>query len=177
MCARRIWARLWCERQCDRRGAGARQIEDVILGCAFPEGKQGMQIGRMVVLAAGLPYTVPGQTVNRFCSSGLQSIALAAERIMAGFADVIVAGGVESMSGRRWAGLLFPPTQPWRWSIRASIWGWVSRRRMWPSSMASVVRIRTRLLCDHINKRGQPSGREVHGRGRPGAGARDLGGR
>ncbi len=74
------------------------EIDDVILGCSFPEAEQGMNIGRTVALQAGLPVEVPGQTVNRFCSSGLQSIAMAAERIMAGFADVIVAGGVESMS-------------------------------------------------------------------------------
>jgi acetyl-CoA acyltransferase len=74
------------------------QIEDVILGCSFPEAEQGMNVGRMVALNAGLPYTVPGQTVNRFCSSGLQSISMAAERIMAGFADCIVAGGTESMT-------------------------------------------------------------------------------
>lgn len=73
-------------------------IEDVILGCSFPEAEQGINIGRIVALQAGLPVEVPGQTVNRFCSSGLQAIAMAAERIMAGFADVIVAGGVESMS-------------------------------------------------------------------------------
>jgi acetyl-CoA acyltransferase len=74
------------------------EIEDVILGCAIPEGPQGMNIGRIASLKAGLPYGVPAQTVNRFCSSGLQTIAQAAERIMAGFAEVIVAGGVESMS-------------------------------------------------------------------------------
>jgi acetyl-CoA acyltransferase len=73
-------------------------VEDVILGCAIPEGPQGMNIGRIAALKAGLPHTVPAQTVNRFCSSGLQTIAQAAERIMAGFADVIIAGGVESMS-------------------------------------------------------------------------------
>lgn len=73
-------------------------VEDVILGCAIPEGPQGMNIGRIAALKAGLPDTVPAQTVNRFCSSGLQTIAQAAERIMAGFADVIIAGGVESMS-------------------------------------------------------------------------------
>ncbi len=73
-------------------------VEDVILGCAIPEGPQGMNIGRIAALKAGLPPTVPAQTVNRFCSSGLQTIAQAAERIMAGFADVIIAGGVESMS-------------------------------------------------------------------------------
>ncbi len=74
------------------------KVEDVILGCSFPEAEQGMNVGRMVALNAGLPYTVPGQTVNRFCSSGLQSISMAAERIMAGFADCIVAGGTESMT-------------------------------------------------------------------------------
>jgi acetyl-CoA acyltransferase len=74
------------------------EVEDVILGCAIPEGSQGMNIGRIAALKAGLPHTVPAQTVNRFCSSGLQTIAQAAERIMAGFADVIIAGGVESMS-------------------------------------------------------------------------------
>ena len=80
------------------RGLDKSEIEDVILGCSFPEAEQGMNIGRIVALQAGLPDSVPGQTVNRFCSSGLQSIAMAAERIMCGFADVIVAGGVESMS-------------------------------------------------------------------------------
>ena len=74
------------------------EVEDVILGCAIPEGPQGMNIARLAALRAGLPYTVPAQTVNRFCSSGLQTIAQAAERIMAGFAEVIIAGGVESMS-------------------------------------------------------------------------------
>jgi acetyl-CoA acyltransferase len=74
------------------------EVEDVILGCAIPEGPQGLNIGRIAALKAGLPHTVPAQTVNRFCSSGLQTIAQAAERIMAGFADVIIAGGVESMS-------------------------------------------------------------------------------
>jgi acetyl-CoA acyltransferase len=82
-------------------------IEDVIIGCAFPEGKQGMQMARIIALAAGLPHSVPGQTVNRFCSSGLQTIALAAEQIMAGFGDVIVAGGVESMSSVPQGGLNF----------------------------------------------------------------------
>jgi acetyl-CoA acyltransferase len=70
----------------------------VILGCAFPEGEQGMNVARVAAMKAGFPFQVPAQTVNRFCSSGLQSIALAAERIMAGFADCIVAGGTESMS-------------------------------------------------------------------------------
>jgi acetyl-CoA acyltransferase len=87
-------------------------VEDVILGCAFPEGEQGMNVARVSLLRAGLPYTVPGQTNNRFCSSGLQSIALAAERIMAGFGTCIIAGGVESMSMVPMAGNK-PAPNPW----------------------------------------------------------------
>lgn len=75
-----------------------KEVEDVILGCAFPEGEQGMNLARIVALRAGLPTEVPGMTVNRFCSSGLQTIAIAAEKIMCGFADIMIAGGVESMS-------------------------------------------------------------------------------
>ena len=73
-------------------------VEDVILGCAFPEAEQGMNMGRIATLRAGLPASIPAMTINRFCSSGLQSIAIAAERIMAGFGHTIVAGGAESMS-------------------------------------------------------------------------------
>jgi acetyl-CoA acyltransferase len=79
-------------------GLGAEEIEDVILGCAMPEAEQGMNIARIASLRAGLPVEISAMTINRFCSSGLQSIAIAAERIMAGQAQVIVAGGVESMS-------------------------------------------------------------------------------
>ncbi|MGB3398849.1 MAG: acetyl-CoA C-acyltransferase [Candidatus Deferrimicrobiaceae bacterium] len=75
-----------------------KQVDDVILGCAMPEGEQGMNVARICALKAGLPDSVPGMTINRFCSSGLQAIALAAERIMAGAADIIVAGGTESMT-------------------------------------------------------------------------------
>jgi acetyl-CoA acyltransferase len=74
------------------------EIDDVILGTSFPEGVQGHNFGRQVALLSGLPISVPGFTINRFCSSGLQSISIGAERIMSGFADVIIAGGVESMS-------------------------------------------------------------------------------
>jgi acetyl-CoA acyltransferase len=73
-------------------------VEDVIMGNATPEAVQGMNVGRIVALRAGLPTSVPGFTINRFCSSGLQSIAIAAEKIMCGFADVVIAGGLESMS-------------------------------------------------------------------------------
>ncbi|MBD3616688.1 MAG: thiolase family protein [Gracilimonas sp.] len=80
------------------KGLEAEQVEDVIMGCAFPEASQGLNVARQIALLGGLPDSVPGVTVNRFCSSGLQTIAMAAERIMAGAADVIIAGGVESMS-------------------------------------------------------------------------------
>lgn len=79
-------------------GLEKHDIDDVILGCAMPEGEQGLNVARTIVLYSGLPHTVPGVTINRFCSSGLQAIAYAAERIMTGAADVIIAGGVESMS-------------------------------------------------------------------------------
>jgi len=79
-------------------GLDLTEVEDVIIGCAIPEGTQGNNIARLAAARAGLPVTVPAQTVNRFCSSGLQTIATAAERIMAGFGTTIVAGGTESMS-------------------------------------------------------------------------------
>jgi acetyl-CoA acyltransferase len=75
-----------------------KEIEDVILGCAMPEGEQGMNVARIASLRAGLPVEVSAVTINRFCSSGLQAIAMAAERIMSGGAEVMVAGGTESMS-------------------------------------------------------------------------------
>ena len=85
------------------------EIDDVILGCAFPEGEQGMNMARMVALRAGLPNSVPAETINRFCSSGLQSIAHAAFAIMAGQAQVMIAGGTESMSMVPMTGLKFAP--------------------------------------------------------------------
>ncbi len=79
-------------------GLDSREIEDVILGCAMPEAEQGMNVARIAALRAGLPVESSAMTINRFCSSGLQAIAIAAERIMVGHAEVIVAGGTESMS-------------------------------------------------------------------------------
>jgi len=76
-------------------------VEDVILGCAFPEAEQGMNVARIAALKAGLPVTVPAQTVNRFCASGLQAIATAAERILAGGADCIIAGGTDLLGEMR----------------------------------------------------------------------------
>jgi acetyl-CoA acyltransferase len=84
-------------------------IDDVLIGCAFPEGPQGMNLGRLVARKAGLPDQVPGATVNRFCSSGLQTIAQATQRIATGTADTIVAGGAESMSQVPMSGFFFQP--------------------------------------------------------------------
>src|SRR5512136_1883512 len=94
-----------------RRAEGLKpeDINDVILGSAFPEGEQGMNMARMVALRAGLPISVPAETINRFCSSGMQSIAHAAFGIMAGQMDCAVAGGTESMTMVPMTGLKFSP--------------------------------------------------------------------
>ncbi len=89
-----------------------KEIEDVILGCAMPEGEQGMNVARIASLRAGLPVEVAAMTVNRFCASGLQAIAIAAERIMAGGAEVVIAGGTESMSMIPMGGNKISPN-PW----------------------------------------------------------------
>ena len=82
----------------DRAGIELGEVEDVIMGCANPEGATGGNIARQIAVRAGMPVTVSGMTVNRFCSSGLQTVALASQRVIAGEADVFVAGGVESIS-------------------------------------------------------------------------------
>ena len=82
----------------ERAGIAGAEVDDVIMGCATPEGATGSNIARQIVLRAGLPITTSGVTVNRFCSSGLQTIALAAQRIVAGEGDIFVGGGVESIS-------------------------------------------------------------------------------
>src|SRR5437588_1793283 len=89
-----------------------KEIEDVILGCAMPEADQGMNVDRIASLRAGLPVEVSAMTINRFCSSGLQAIAMAAERIMSGGAEIIVAGGTESMSMIPMGGHKISPN-PW----------------------------------------------------------------
>jgi acetyl-CoA acyltransferase len=93
-------------------GLDRKEIEDVILGCAMPEGEQGMNVARIAALRAGLPVEASAMTINRFCSSGLQAIAMAAERIMLGRADVIVAGGTESMTMVPMGGNKISPN-PW----------------------------------------------------------------
>src|SRR4030095_17102680 len=79
-------------------GLHAEDIDDIYMGCAMPEAEQGMNVARVAAFRAGIPYTVPAMTLNRFCSSGLQSIAFAADRIAAGSANCILAGGTQSMS-------------------------------------------------------------------------------
>jgi len=90
-------------------GLDPKEIEDVILGCAMPEAEQGNNVARVASLRAGLPVSCAAMTINRFCSSGLQAIALASERIMAGFAEVVVAGGTETMSMIPMGGYHFSP--------------------------------------------------------------------
>jgi len=96
----------------DRYPQAKSEVEDVILGCAMPEGEAGNNMARGALLLAGLPDSVPGMTVNRFCSSGLQAIALAADRIRSGGAHVLIAGGAESMSLTPRGGLK-PAPNPW----------------------------------------------------------------
>ncbi|MDZ4701850.1 MAG: thiolase family protein [Rhodothermales bacterium] len=91
------------------KGLKKEQVEDVLMGCAMPEGPQGLNMGRIIAQIAGLPDAVPGATVNRFCSSGLQTIVMAAQAIMAGHNEVVVAGGAESMSQVPMSGFYFSP--------------------------------------------------------------------
>jgi acetyl-CoA acyltransferase len=88
-------------------------VDDLICGCSFPEGEQGMNLGRVLALGAGLPITVCGMTVNRFCSSGVQAIADATAKIRAGWSDVIIAGGCETMSHIPMGGAIFRPHPNW----------------------------------------------------------------
>jgi acetyl-CoA acyltransferase len=90
----------WVVKEALRRAPALKpeEVDDLVMGCSFPEAEQGLNVARLICYLAGLPYTVPGQTINRFCSSGLQAIASGAEHIMCGFAEVVIAGGVESMS-------------------------------------------------------------------------------
>lgn len=92
-------------------GLDPNKIDDLIVGCAFPEGEQGMNIARQIVFRAGLPDTLPAETINRFCSSGVQSIAHAAQAISAGYIDAAIAGGVEVMSMVPMTGYKFSPDQ------------------------------------------------------------------
>jgi acetyl-CoA acyltransferase len=89
------------------------EVDDVIVGCSFPEGEQGMNYGRVIAMGAGLPITTSGMTLNRFCSSGLQAIADATAKIRAGWSEVIIAGGCETMSHIPMGGSIFRPHPEW----------------------------------------------------------------
>src|SRR5947199_5583982 len=134
-------------------------IEDVILGCAFPEGEQGMNLARLVGALAGLPETAGGVTVNRFCASSLQAVNMAAQNIMLGFGDVFVAGGVENMSRVPMGGfdpsynprLVKPreedassgPISPSNWNTAILVISpWVSQRRTWRVNTISAAKPR-----------------------------------
>jgi acetyl-CoA C-acetyltransferase len=106
----------------ERAGVEPGEVEDVVMGCAMPERATGQNIARLSAIRAGLPVTVPGVTVNRFCSSGLQTIAFAAQRIITGEADVIVAGGLESISLLQEGGRPPPVKEEWLEAHKPEIW-------------------------------------------------------
>jgi hypothetical protein len=138
------------------------EIDDVILGCAMPEAEQGLNVARIASLRAGIPVSASAVTVNRFCSSGLQAIAFAAERVMCGFATAIVAGGTESMSLVPMGGHKVAPNPslvdqyPDVYTPTST-----SPRDSWPKIMrarpASRARRRMRLRCAATNERSRPS--------------------
>jgi acetyl-CoA acyltransferase len=94
-------------------GMKPEEVDDLIVGCSFPEGEQGMNLGRVLAMGAGLPISVSGMVVNRFCSSGIQAIADATAKIRAGWSDVIIAGGCETMSHIPMGGSIFRPHPDW----------------------------------------------------------------
>ena len=96
--AQMICSFMFCRPSCNSARGRSGSVDDVIAGCAMPEAEQGINVARVALLLAGLPDNVPGMTINRFCASGLQAVALAADRIRLGEADVIIAAGTESMS-------------------------------------------------------------------------------
>jgi acetyl-CoA C-acetyltransferase len=106
----------------ERAGVDPGEVEDVVMGCAMPERATGQNIARLSAIRAGLPITVPGVTVNRFCSSGLQTIAFAAQRIITGEADVLVAGGLESISLLQEGGRPPPVKEEWLEAHKPEIW-------------------------------------------------------
>ena len=130
-----------------------KEIEDVILGCATPEAEQGMNVARIASLRAGLPVEVSAITINRFCSSGLQAIAMAAERIMSGGAEIIVAGGTESMSMIPMGGHKISPN-PWlvdHYPDAYLTMGLTAERVA--QRLGSLARRRRILVCAAIRKR------------------------
>ncbi len=99
-----------------------KDIDDVIVGCAFPEAEAGMNFGKVLAVGAGLPEPVSGMVLNRFCSSGVQSIADATAKVRAGWSDVIIAGGVESMTHIPMGGGIFRPNPDWEWDTMPNVY-------------------------------------------------------
>ena len=121
------------------------EIEDVVIGCAFPEGEQGMNMARMVALRAGLPISVPGETINRYCSSGVQCIAHAAYAIMAGDIDIAIAGGTELMTMVPMAGYKFSPNPYFAQDLPQYYTNMGLPPRMYRPNTTSAAKTRTSL--------------------------------
>ncbi|MDE2159687.1 MAG: acetyl-CoA C-acyltransferase, partial [Burkholderiales bacterium] len=138
----------------ERAGIEAAEVEDVIMGCANPEGATGGNIARQIALRAGLPVTVSGLTVNRFCSSGLQAIALAAQRIAAGEGGIHVAGGVESISCVQNEMNRHMAADPWLAEHKPEIY--------WPMlRTAEQVALRYRIERERMDRYGAESQRKA----------------
>ena len=120
-------------------------VDDVMIGCSFPEAEQGLNIGRIGAQIAGFPDQVSGATVNRFCSSGLEAIALASMRVMAGWSDVTIGGGVESMTFVPMGGNM-PRPHPEYTQKRADLYTSMgSQPKTWPTATRSPGKIRMNL--------------------------------
>jgi acetyl-CoA C-acetyltransferase len=133
------------------------EVDDVLIGCAFPEGATGHNIARQIALRAGCPVSVPGATINRFCSSGLQTIALAAQRIIAGEGDIFVAGGVESISCVQNESNKHMLREPWLAEHKPEIYGRCCRPpRLSPSATASRASGRTNTAHEASSVRVRP---------------------
>ena len=134
-----------------RAGGYDGHIDDVIIGCATPEAEQGMNMARNIAGLAGLGTYVPGITINRYCSSGLQSIAYAAERIMIGASDTIIAGGAESMSMLPMGGHVIKPNQSLSRMLQDIIWEWAIRLKKWLIDLVFPVLIKMRSQYKAMN--------------------------
>ena len=156
-------------------GVKKEDVEDVVIGCAFPENTQGLNMGRLALLKAGFPYTTSGQTVNRFCSSGLQAIAIGAQQIMAGMCEVVAAGGAESMSQVPMTGYYFAPNPDLVEEYPEPYMG----MGLTAENVAGTVQHHPRgsgpvWPAEQREGPGGHSGRKVPGRDRPGGGQNRL---
>lgn len=130
----------------EKTGVDAAEIEDIILGCAFPEGEQGLNVARMIGLLADLPLSVGGMTVNRFCGSSMSAIHIAMGQIQIGAGEAFICAGLESMSRVPMGGYNPCPTLLSRRRMPARTWAWATRRKMSRPSIRSrgLSRMRSR---------------------------------